>query len=426
MDSFRQGSCTQCKNSFRVPATFTANKAKCPKCGGVVEIGDTQSAAAARKTPESSSETPRPVPASVPTPKPAQAETPAPKPVAAAPVTPKPAIAKPVTKPVAEVASAPKSPAVKSSTAAAAPSVRTAATDAARKVKGGTAGKSAKSDGGTKERRHAREPKKKSMVPAFIGVFGVLVLGVAAYWYLAMYMPKQNETQAKAKAEADAAKAAAAVASKPAETNPAAASGSPSDSSDTTQKPAQTPAQTPTESSQPVADATPTPTEEPKKVEKEVVDDIDLMALAVQDKLADTSDEDWTTIQELAAVFTDPDAGAKGNRARGKLKEYGKAAFPALLNRMRTLNLASEEGMRNGDVIQRLLMDICSGNNFGWYYKTEPKEVVLNKKVVRLWFVSFEQARDNEAAWNKLAKIAKPAGDGEAAGDGKKPVLDDF
>jgi len=42
---FRQGTCTKCKHSFRVKATSTAQKAKCPKCGGVVEIGEVQHAA---------------------------------------------------------------------------------------------------------------------------------------------------------------------------------------------------------------------------------------------------------------------------------------------------------------------------------------------------------------------------------------------
>ncbi|NUP96664.1 MAG: hypothetical protein HUU28_10925, partial [Planctomycetaceae bacterium] len=61
MDQFRQAKCTQCAASFKVPATFTAAKAKCPKCGGVVEVGEVQGAA-----PKAEASAPKPVPASVP------------------------------------------------------------------------------------------------------------------------------------------------------------------------------------------------------------------------------------------------------------------------------------------------------------------------------------------------------------------------
>ena len=45
--SERVGVCQQCNARFKIPATFTANKAKCSKCGGVVEIGPVTSEAAA-------------------------------------------------------------------------------------------------------------------------------------------------------------------------------------------------------------------------------------------------------------------------------------------------------------------------------------------------------------------------------------------
>ena len=41
--------------------------------------------------------------------------------------------------------------------------------------------------------------------------------------------------------------------------------------------------------------------------------------------------------------------------------------------------------MRQGDLTQRLLTDICNGQNFDWRFSTEPADVVFNKKVVRAW-----------------------------------------
>ena len=57
---YRQGICSSCQNTFRVPATFQLPKAKCPKCGGVVEIGPVQTAAspAAKARPAEGTKTP--------------------------------------------------------------------------------------------------------------------------------------------------------------------------------------------------------------------------------------------------------------------------------------------------------------------------------------------------------------------------------
>jgi hypothetical protein len=159
---FRQGTCASCSNSFRVPATFTASKAKCPKCGGVVEIGPVQAGGAG--APKSAAAKPvarAAAPAQPPPPPPRVEEDETvvdmEAPVAAA----RPATsARPRKESVREVASAAKDR-VKSGSSSA-------------RHGGGDKGSSE----GTRAGRGRRDaaPKKKSPVPMIIG--GLVVLGL--------------------------------------------------------------------------------------------------------------------------------------------------------------------------------------------------------------------------------------------------------
>lgn len=158
---FRQGTCSACKNSFRVPATFTAEKAKCPKCAGVVEIGPVQaggsSAPSASVAPPAVPAAPAasapPVPAKAPAPKPA-----APMPVATSEPRPAPKVATPA--PVAK-------PSVRAATVAAKERVR---------AKGLPASDTAETTRGGRPRRET--PKKKSPAPLIVG--GLVVVAVLA------------------------------------------------------------------------------------------------------------------------------------------------------------------------------------------------------------------------------------------------------
>jgi hypothetical protein len=146
--------------------------------------------------------------------------------------------------------------------------------------------------------------------------------------------------------------------------------------------------------------------EEAAPVEAARPPDIDLSTFEDQEKLPGTSDEDWTEIQGWAATYLDPSAGAAGNRAKAKLLDRGRESFPAILNVFKRLDFTQEQGYRDGDLAQKLLMEICKGNNFDWSYGKEPKNVTFNKKVVRFWIVSWEQARDAPSAWANLAKVS--------------------
>ena len=60
---YRLGTCSSCNSQFRVPASFKADRAKCKKCAGVVELGPVVSSAepaAARPAPPAAKPAPEP------------------------------------------------------------------------------------------------------------------------------------------------------------------------------------------------------------------------------------------------------------------------------------------------------------------------------------------------------------------------------
>ena len=379
---FRLGTCASCGAKYRVPATFQADKAKCKSCGGVVELGPVQSSdggAAAEPKPAA-----KPVPARKPQPKPAA--KPAPKPAAAKPAAAKP---KPAAKPAARPA-APKKDSVREAAEAAADRVRGAGRKKpAAASSGAGAGKrspSRSSRGRGGKSRRSREPKK-SNTGMLVGVaLIVIALGGGAWFFMNQ---GSDETQA---AENDQASVT-----------------TPTDDLTTEETPLDD--ETTGAEDEPEADPEPEPEPEPEEPEpakpKEVVDDIDLLA-EFEDELPlpETSQADFDEMKQWMATFIDPVAGAAGNRARKKLLDKSKEAFPVILNAFKRVDFSTEEGYRTGDLIQRLLQDICNGNNFDWKYGYETADVVFNKKVVRAWHKAWAQAREHPKAWAKLAKLS--------------------
>ncbi|HVS19477.1 MAG TPA: hypothetical protein VMT18_12805 [Planctomycetota bacterium] len=373
----RLGTCSSCKAQYKVPASFQADRAKCKACGGVVEIGSAGGGAAASA------------------PKPAASAKPVPaRPVAAAAPTPKPA-----PKPVAEEkdsvraaaqAAAERVRAAGRSTAAAPSADKAGARSERAGAKSGAREGSKSRSGSGGSRRAGRTTKKElNKTPLLAAAALVLVAGGGAAWFL--MRGDDGDSQAAEKGGA-VAQVPAADASETPEAAPEA-----------------TPTDTPAEQAAPET-AEETPAETPAQ-SAPALDDIDLSAFPDESKLPGTSDEDWASIQEWTAAFFDPNAGAAGNRARGKLFERGREAFPAVLNAMKRLDFSTEDGFRAGDLAQRFLMDVCNGTNFGWNYdRTEsggldPAGVVYNKKVVRNWInVAWGQGRDSPKAWAKITK----------------------
>jgi hypothetical protein len=455
---YRQGVCTGCQNSFRVPATFVQNKAKCPKCGGVVEIGPVQSggasaapAAAAAAAPAAAAATTSSAPAAAPkpaaAPAPVPARTPAPaKPAASAPASAVPA--KPVAKPAAAAApvakpaaapakpaatpAAPKAvaPAAAKPAAPAGPSVRATAEAAAVKVKSGAGAKPKgrskdedEDEGSGKRRRAGAAPKKKSMAPMVLSAVIFLALVGVAGWYFGVKVPADEAQAAQAAKAAEDAKRAAllgtgssvAAAEKTGESTPDAtadATAAASEPAKAEAKPEETkPAETQAAEAKPVKEKAP------------VVDDVNLLDLPELGKYSKSSDEEWAEIVALVDTFA-TSGGAPSTRALRKLEELGRPAMPALLNVMRKLNLSDPEDFSRGDLIQRALEKICGGKNWGWKYDKDLETVVYNKKAIKSWFKTWDTAGEDDEQWAGLTKKAAPKEDTE-----KKPEaggLDDF
>ena len=154
------------------------------------------------------------------------------------------------------------------------------------------------------------------------------------------------------------------------------------------------------------------------------LNEVDLSTIADYGPIEGVDDERWADLQKWAAQMIDPNAGAAGNRARNKLIDAGKAAFPAVLNELKALDFTTDQGRKDGDLCQRVLMELCNGNNFGWKYTTEPADALFNKKVVRSWSVQWDKAKDSEEYWLRLSKQKGGAKKDDEADAKRKKALD--
>lgn len=140
----------------------------------------------------------------------------------------------------------------------------------------------------------------------------------------------------------------------------------------------------------------------------------------------DTTDEEWAQMQELMTQWFDPDAGARGPRAKKQLMEMHRKAFPVMWNALTKLDYGTDEGQRQGDEIQRTLTEMCKGTNWGWKYSSEREDHRYNKEVVRRWHKTIKQALESDKAWANIRKQeiseipdptgAVPAGGGDSGG----------
>ena len=428
----RVGKCTDCQASFKVPATFEADKAKCKKCGGVVEIGPVVSDSPSASAPAAAS--PKPVPARKPAVRPPAAKAPAPEakaPAAKAKAKPQGASMKErlmaERQAEAEKASSSAKPAAKGQRGAA-PAAHKAGAPPARKAgatsgasrsgarRGAKDGDKASAGEGRRGRRAPVQKPKKSPAPMLVALVLMLV-AVFAMWKFVLTdeTPAQAATNDQSSAPAatgsDESVALADETSGAQDPTPAAATPE-SKAPSTSAAGAADEGGAADEESSDLADGAASdepakPAKAPKpKVEKEVdVDSVDLSELVDFGAYSESSEEDWREIRRLVVVMLDPDAGAAGRRAGNTLTtDFGKQAIPAILNEMKRLDLSLDQGRKDGDIAQRTLMDICNGRNIGWKYTIEPEDVLFNKKVVKKWFEVWDKAKDDEAYWLYFSK----------------------
>jgi hypothetical protein len=463
---YRVGLCSSCGASFKVPASFSADRAKCKVCAGVVEVGPVQSDAGVAAAPP-------PIPTRKPTPrdperaKPATSETRREGPTmkerllaerraaeAAAAATSKPSaipadtaqrtvggssgggtgqvrpavgardgsgaalgkVARNAAKPVAGAAA-------RTTAAGASGTAKASSRPASAKPAGARDGseepKESQRQSASSRRRSGAAPEKEAgqgskgrpgrgrarekLSPALLVTAGALALvGLGAgAWLLFSESSPMDPSPARANPPG--------TLPTPGTPEGLRADG-PGAPSGTTPEPTgqEAPAQAPP--AVPAAPAAATPRARAQRDPASV----DLNALAEFGPPAGTSGEEWARVRDLVATALDPESGIAGNRARLELEQLMKPAFPAIINRMRTLDYSTERGYRDGDIAQRMLQKITSGRNFEWRYTTEPGDEYFNKRVVESWHKVWARAQNDEAYWKDFARI--PDGDGGDAG----------
>ena len=245
-----------------------------------------------------------------------------------------------------------------------------------------------------KERRAAARPKPKvttrdgtrldrAKARGQRGGKGKLIgLGVAAVLVAVMALAFVFQDRILGRADEAGGEVAAASSEEPSVTDAGADAG---DTEETGAEPAAASTDTPDNAA--VAPADPAP--EPEPVAKEVKGDpasVDLSLIPDFGPPRGTTDDEWAQMQEWMQTFMDLDAGAAGTRAGASLKEMGYKAYPVIVNHMKTIDFATEDGVRKGDMCQASLQEICNGSNFEWRYRhDEPADVYFNKKVVQNW-----------------------------------------
>ena len=157
---------------------------------------------------------------------------------------------------------------------------------------------------------------------------------------------------------------------------------------------------------------------------------IDLASLLDFGQAPGCSDELWASLQQDAALRVDPGAGAAGGRAGKRLEKAGRIAIPAIINVFKTLDLGSEVGYQDGDLISKHLEKIYNGKNFGWKRSIEPNDHWYNRRVVELYWKNWDKYQHDEAGWLRFTGLDKegvtPSGGGDGLSIDELDALDDI
>lgn len=314
--SERSGVCGSCGSRFKVPATFQGTKAKCSKCGGVVEVAPAAAGAAAPAKPA-------PAP-------------PRPAPKAASPAAP---------------AAAPRRPASPITTKAPASSgasqvistKRAGSASGVRKGGGGAgAGRASRAGAG---RHAAAGAAARSNTPLIAGI-GAAVIAAAAGIY---FFTKGGDEPAATAANAPPV-AAAPVAPPAAATSDLAASASPDPA---TAEPEKAP--------EPEKPPEPAPSAEPAPVE--AASQSPVIAFEPFPRLDETSENDWVAVQDaVRKAYIESSRPKDMKEAKKAVAEAGVAAIPALINGLNGLDVSDGAGFQKATTlvlaIQELSFDV--------------------------------------------------------------------
>jgi len=278
--------------------------------------------------------------------------------------------------------------------------------------------------GERKSRRTRRErpQKKKSPVPLIATGALVVVGGVLAFVFLG---GGDEEPAAGSTETAEAPEGAGGASADGAATAGEAAAGDTAGSS----APAEGASAAAGEAAEDDGDAAEpeAPKEKPKPAEPEPVD---LSALEPFGKPEGATDEQWAKLQEDAEMFFDVDAGAAGGRARRRLEEAGKLAWPAILNEMIKLDPANPEDNEQGMLAQRAL-NAARGSQtsqaFDWRTPDDgvlsEKNLRYNRKLIKALYDSWAKVVEDPSHWERIDKAEAAA---EAKADTEKKIEDEF
>jgi hypothetical protein len=282
-------------------------------------------------------------------------------------------------------------------------------------------------DGGerkSKRTRRERPQKKKSPVPLIATGALVVLGGVLAFVFLGggEEEPAAGSTETAAAGEGTDGASADGGAAAAGDASPAESTGAADGATGEAAAAADEAADEAAEDTEPAA---PKPKAKPAEPEP-----VDLSALEPFGKPEGATDEQWAKLQEDAEMFFDVDAGAAGGRARRRLEEAGKLAWPAILNEMIKLDPANPEDNEQGMLAQRAL-NAARGSQtsqaFDWRTPDDgvlsEKNLRYNRKLIKALYDSWAKVVEDPSHWERIDKAEAAA---EAKADTEKKIEDEF
>ncbi|QDV07054.1 hypothetical protein Poly30_25730 [Planctomycetes bacterium Poly30] len=311
---------------------------------------------------------------------------------------------------------------------------------------GGGRGRGAKDDaenqdngGTTRGGRRARpEKKKKSPVPLIAA--GVIVLGGAGAYFGGVFDGDKAEAAEPGQETAASADGAAGDVDTAAlggmddtaagDETTTASEGEAATSTDAADAGAAAAADEVAAADEPKAKAAPKAEEGSTEAEQSKAK-TDLSGLKPFGKPPGATDEEWAELQEKAAEFFDPDAGAAGGRAQKKLIAAGKNAWPAIINEMIKLDPDKPDenrmGFRAADALDRA-RGSDTGRAFDWRTAQDSStgemkavDLYFNKRLIIVFHEGWAQVLEDPEHWAKYDKTDVAA---EAAARAKEKAAE--
>ncbi len=156
---------------------------------------------------------------------------------------------------------------------------------------------------------------------------------------------------------------------------------------------------------------------QPKKKKRIPPAEVDLEHLKPLDFPAGTPDSLKEEIKSLCQDAFDVWAGARQNRAIAKLIKIGYPAVPMVINKIIRLDYMKKDDVELGQVLFRLLTDMCNGQGVefkGEFDEVEQKDpwnceydIRWNRAAAALWYNSWRNYGKTKESWEKHIAFKK-------------------